>query len=350
MILFKMGILSRVGLFLLIFGMFIQAQSFAQGDTLITKYGDVLIGKIDRLDLESLKLKVRYRKDAIEIKIAELVQIKSSKQFLVNDVKNRDWKGSLVFDSLHRGQYGIQTSDTILFFKTKEVFGVSEIKKNKLTDHLNLGLDFGINRIKADNSISANLGVNAIYKTRRWVFQGDYSAFSSAVDSVSNYWRNGILAGTYVFPKEWFVTSKLNLYTSTEQSLDLRRNVFLGVGKIFIHRSDESLSLSGGVVTNREIYTTSSSVFSSSESFVSAHYNGKFSDRWESILDANLFPSLSETGRIRSNLGLDIKYKFLNHFYLGLRYTLNTDNQPQVEAAKTDYVFSVKFGWSLKKY
>jgi hypothetical protein len=345
-----MGFLSKLGSCLLIFGLLIQIQSYAQEDTLFTKHGDVLVGKIDRLDLESLNFKVRYRKDAIEIKIGEIVRVNSSKEFIINDIRNRDWKGRLVFDSLNLGNYGIQTDDSLIFFKTRDIFGVIENKKSKLSDHLNLSLDFGINRIKANNSLSANLGVNATYRTRRWVFQTDYSAFSNAIDSVLNYWRNGTFSGTYVFPREWFLTSKLNLYTSTEQSLDIRRNIFVGVGKIFFHRSDETLSLSGGVLSNREVYTTSATIFNSSESFLSGHYNGKISDRWESVLDASIFPSLSQTGRIRSNLGLDLKYKFLNHFYLGLKYTLNTDNQPQVEAANSDYVFSIKFGWSLKKY
>jgi hypothetical protein len=220
----------------------------------------------------------------------------------------------------------------------------------RFKDGFEAALDFGINRIKADRSLSANLAVNVGYTSRRWVLSADYSAFSNQVDSTLNYWRNGIFSVAYVLPKEWFVTSKMNLYTSTEQSLDLRRNFFLGVGKIFIHRTDESLSLSGGIMSNRERYLTSATLFNSSESYLSMHYNGKITDRWEAILDGGVFPSLSQAGRVRSNLSMDLKYKFLNHFYLGLRYTLNTDNQPQVEASKSDFVFAIKFGWTFKKY
>lgn len=322
----------------------------AQQDTLITKYGDVLVGKIDKINPESIHLKVNYRKDAIEIKLSELAKVSSTTPYLINDVRNKDWKGFLTLDSARSGQIGLVQGDSTFFFSPRDIFQVAVDKPHRFKDGFKAALDFGITRIKADRSISANLGVNVSYTSRRWVLSADYSAFSNAVDTTLNYWRNGIFSIAYVLPREWFVTSKMNLYTSTEQSLDLRRNFFLGVGKIFIHRSDESLSLSGGIMSNREQYLTSNALFNSSETYLSMHYNGKIADRWEAILDGGLFPSLSQQGRVRSNLSMDLKYKFLNHFYLGLKYTLNTDNQPQVEASKSDYVFAIKFGWTFRKY
>ncbi len=322
----------------------------AQQDTLITKYGDILVGKIDKINTESVQLKVNYRKDAIEIKLSELVKINSPSTYLVNDVKNKNWKGILTLDTNKAGQIGIAQGDSVFFFRPKDIYQIAVDKPHRFKDGFKANLDFGINRIKADNSLSANLGVNMGYSTRRWVLSVDYSAFSNAVDTTLNYWRNGIFSVAYVLPREWFVTSKMNLYTSTEQSLDIRSNFFLGVGKIFIHRTDESFSLSGGIMSNRERYLTSTTLFTSTESYLSMHYNGKIADRWEAILDGGVFPSLSQSGRVRSNLGMDVRYKFLNHFYLGLRYTLNTDNQPQVEASRSDYVFAIKFGWTFKKY
>jgi len=223
-------------------------------------------------------------------------------------------------------------------------------KPHRFKDGFKAAFDFGINPIKADRSISANLGVNVSYTSRRWVLSADYSAFSNAVDTTLNYWRNGIFSVAYVLPREWFVTSKMNLFTSTEQSLDLRRNFFLGVGKIFIHRTEETLSLSGGIMSNRDLYLSSNTLFNRTETYLSMHYNGKIANRWEAILEGGVFPSLSQSGRVRSNLSMDLKCKFLNHYNLSLKYTLNTDSQPQVEASKSDYVFAIKFGWTFKKY
>ena len=322
----------------------------AQQDTLITKYGDILVGKIDKINTEAVQLKVNYRKDAIEIKLSELVKISSPSTYLVNDARNKNWKGILTLYTNKEGKIAITQGDSVFFFRPKDIYQIVEDKPQRFKDGFKAALDFGINRIKADNSISANLGVNMGYSTRRWVLSVDYSAFSNAVDTTLNYWRNGIFSVAYVLPREWFVTSKMNLYTSTEQSLDLRRNFFFGAGKIFINRSDESLSIGAGIMSNRERYLTSTTLFNSSESYLNAHYNGKIANRWEAILDGGIYPSLSQSGRVRSNFALDVKYKFLNHFYLGLKYTLNTDNQPQVEASRSDYVFAIKFGWTFKKY
>lgn len=318
-------------------------------DTVFTKYGDVLVGKIEKVSTDNLNLKVKYRKDAIQISLNQIARVSSNTRFLLNDITNKTWRGALVIDTLQAGLVGIRIEDSVRYFKPRNVYQLVEDKKRTFNDAVKLGLDFGITRIKADNSLSANLGVNAAFKSRRWHIQADYSAYSNNVDTTLNYWRNGIFSGSYVLPKDWFVTSKLNLYSSTEQSLRLRRNIFLGMGKIFIHRSQQQFSVSAGAMSNREEYFTSITVFTGTESFLSTHYSGKIREKWEASIDGSLFPSLSQSGRLRTNLNMDIKYRFLNHFYLGLRYTLNTDNQPQVEASQTDYVFAIKFGWSLQK-
>jgi len=192
--------------------------------------------------------------------------------------------------------------------------------------------------------------VNAAFKNRRWSVLADYSAFSQSKDTLLNYWRNGLISGSFIISNDWFLTSKLNLYASTEQSLRLRRNIFLGMGKIVVHRSNDHLSMSAGAMTNREEFTTSETIFSGTESFITSHYIGKIKEKWDASLDASLFPSLSQSGRFRSSLNMDIKYKFLNHFHVGLQYRLYTDNQPPVEASQSDYVFSIRFGWSSQKY
>jgi putative salt-induced outer membrane protein YdiY len=336
--------------FQIVFLFLIWSEGNAQQDTLVTKYGDVLVGKIDKINSETVNFKVKYRKDAVEIKLIELARISSTNSYVLNDIKNKNWKGALVLDTLQSGQLGIQTKDSVRFFKPREVFEIGEDKKKTLKDKLTLSLDFGINRIKASNSLSANLGVNAGFRTRRWDIVADYSAYSVEVSDVLNYWRNGSFATSYILPKDWFILGKYNLYTSTEQSLDIRRNFFLGWGKIFVNQIDQSFNLSLGVVSNREKYFEVDEVFTSTESFLKAYYFGKIGDNWEAKTDVSLFPSLSQSGRFRSNLNFNLNYKFLNHFKLGIRYTLNTDNQPQVEAAKSDYVFAINFGWTLKKY
>lgn len=346
----KLKIHLTVALIFLLLGWHAEAIAQVSQDTVFTKYGDVLVGKVEKVTTENLNLKVKYRKDAITISLDQIARVSSNTRFLLNDIDNKTWKGTLVIDTLQAGLVGIRIEDSVRYFKPRNVYELVVDKKRTFNDAVKLGLDFGITRIKADNSLSANLGVNSAFKSRRWLIQADYSAYSNSVDTTLNFWRNGIFSGSYVLPKDWFVTSKLNLYASTEQSLRLRRNIFLGIGKIFVHRSQEQFSVSAGAMTNREEYLTSTTVFTGAESFISTHYSGKIREKWESSLDGSLFPSLSQSGRLRTNLNMDIKYKFLNHFYLGLRYTLNTDNQPQVEASQTDYVFAIKFGWTLQKY
>ena len=60
-----------------------------------------------------------------------------------------------------------------------------------------------------------------------------------------------------------------------------------------------------------------------------------------------VFPSLTESGRIRSDFKFDLKYDLPLDIYIGVGYTLNYDNQPVEGASESDYVFQTTVGWEL---
>jgi hypothetical protein len=60
-----------------------------------------------------------------------------------------------------------------------------------------------------------------------------------------------------------------------------------------------------------------------------------------------VYPSLTETGRFRSDCKLDTKYEFVNDFYVKFNITLNYDNKPAIVGNETDYVYGISFGWEL---
>jgi hypothetical protein len=61
-----------------------------------------------------------------------------------------------------------------------------------------------------------------------------------------------------------------------------------------------------------------------------------------------IFPSLTETGRLRYDFRIDSKYDLPYDFYIKLGLTLNYDNRPAVEGNETDYVFGFTVGWELE--
>ncbi|PZX48442.1 uncharacterized protein DUF481 [Algoriphagus chordae] len=318
-------------------------------DTLYTKYGDVLIGKIEKITFEKLYFKTAYRSSAVDIKLNEIVNVTSSEDFLLNDIRNKNWKGSLVLDSLSNNLIGIKTPDTVYFFEPKEIFELTKDQKKKFKDKFKLGIDAGYTRAKSNSSLSLSLGLTASYRTRRWDTGLEYKDYGAIVD-LTVIGRTSLAYNlSYILPKEWFFNGKILLYSSTEQSLDLRRNFTLGLGKNLIYRRAQHLSVTTGLVSNYENYSTSPDDFNSTEGMFNLNFNGRVIEHLELTSDWTFFKSFNDRERYRNSISLDIRYIFLHHFNIGIHYVLNTDSKPPVETAKRDYVFEMKLGWTLQK-
>jgi hypothetical protein len=63
------------------------------------------------------------------------------------------------------------------------------------------------------------------------------------------------------------------------------------------------------------------------------------------VFDLIVYPSISESGRWRSDITFDIKYDLPFDFFIKLGTTLNYDNQPVLETENLDYVLHSGFGW-----
>jgi hypothetical protein len=63
-----------------------------------------------------------------------------------------------------------------------------------------------------------------------------------------------------------------------------------------------------------------------------------------------LFPSLSEAGRVRGELNLRIKYELFPDFDVGIKLTDTFDSKPPEESiSKNDYVTTLTIGWSYRR-
>ncbi|WP_339866440.1 DUF481 domain-containing protein [uncultured Algoriphagus sp.] len=323
-------------------------QATAQ-DSLYTKYGDVLIGKIEKITFDKIYFKTSYRSSAVDIKLSEIVNAKSSEGFLLNDIRNKNWRGNLVLDSLNNDLIGIKTADSVYFFEERDIFELSRDQKKKFKDKFKLGIDAGYTRAKSNNSMSLSLGLNTSFRTRRWDTGLEYKDYGAIVGLTIIGRTSFTYNLSYILPKEWFFNGKILLYSSTEQSLDQRRNFTLGLGKNLIYRRAQHLSVTTGLVSNYENYTNSPSEFKSTEGMFNANFNGRLFEHLDLTSDWTYFKSFDDRERFRNSLSLDVRYIFLNHFNIGIHYVLNTDSKPPVETSNRDYVFEVKFGWTLQR-
>ena len=106
--------------------------------------------------------------------------------------------------------------------------------------------------------------------------------------------------------------------------------------------------LAGGAAWNYEDYDDITiEDRSSAEAFAAIEYN--IFDIGDLDLKTSLigYPSLTESGRFRTDYSFDLKYEFPLDFFINLGFTLNYDNKPVEGAATTDYILQTTFGWEL---
>jgi hypothetical protein len=60
-----------------------------------------------------------------------------------------------------------------------------------------------------------------------------------------------------------------------------------------------------------------------------------------------VYPSFTESGRLRSDFRVDSKYDLPHDIYLKLGLTFNYDNRPAVAGKETDFLLGFTVGWKL---
>ena len=107
-------------------------------------------------------------------------------------------------------------------------------------------------------------------------------------------------------------------------------------------------SAAAGAAWNNENYTDPTiSGRKSTEGFASLELNMFNMGDLSMLTSLYVFPSFTESGRIRSDFKFDLKYDLPLDIYFKLGYTLNYDNRPVEGASETDYVFQTTVGWEL---
>ena len=144
------------------------------------------------------------------------------------------------------------------------------------------------------------------------------------------------------------LNSNFSFLSNTSQSLKGRLVPSLAAGNYLVRSNKLYLLVGTGLTYNIEEYEDSSTNKTSTEALLIAQFNMFNFKDIDLYISAVGYPSLSESGRFRTDANVRFKYDLPFDFYFKTELQINFDNQPAVGAVKTDYVFSTGFGWELK--
>lgn len=331
--------------FFLLFFLKISAQI---SDTLVLKNNDVIVGEIKTMNKGILQIETDYSKEDFKLEWKYVRNISSERVYIIN-LSN----GTLLNGKITKIKIPNKCEITNIDTQNKSIIDLSDIVRIKPVDdsfwaRLDASFDAGIKLTKAQSLQQLTVNVNLGYTAKKWYGTATYKQLQSIQDESDPIRRiDTDLSYIHLLPRDYFIPLSVVTLKNTEQDIDLRVVSKAGYGKYLIHSNKKYWGIASGLSFNNERFTGTSEANKSLELFLGSDLNlydiGDFSIQSK----VNVFPSLTESKRVRTDFSVDTKYNLPLDFFIKLSFVYNYDNKPKEGASKDDYVFQTTFGWKL---
>ena len=332
---------------LLVFLVFlISVTCFGQIDTLVLKNKDVIIGEVKTLNNNVLTMETSYSDKDFQIEFDKVVEMRIQRNCIISLTKGRRRYGHI--RSEEPGTVTINTEEgTTEKVPIDQVLALQEIE-DKFWSRFKGSIDLGFNLTKANNNRQLTLDTRLSYSGEYWLIKAGVNLLSSDQDDVEETRRvDGNLEIFRILSNDWYIAGEVTLLRNTEQALDARISPTIGGGKFLVNNNKMYLSVGAGLVYNVENYVDESLDKTSTEILLGANINLFNIKDFSLTSGIKSFPSLSESGRFRTDYTLNLKYDLPLDFYIKAGLTINYDNQPAVEGNDFDYIVTTGFGWEF---
>lgn len=345
----------------------------AQTDSLILKNSNLIIGEIKGMDRGVLTIETDYSDSDFKVSWDGILSIYSNEKFLISTKDGKRFNGRI--SSIDSTTVEIDTYDPEALFKLKKrsksegevnqgvmMVAIEDVVYLNALDEgfwsrLSASIDLGWSVTKANNLRQVSMRSSLGYLADRWKLAGSVNSLRSSQDDVEPTKRTDAdVTFNYFLPNDWFLLYNITFLSNTEQKIKLRTGNKIGLGKYLVHTNKTYFGVQAGVNFNNETYFQEDEGSSNpelieprrdGEAFIGSELN--VYDIGDLTLFTNVvaYPSFTDLGRFRTDFKLDIKYEFLDDFYVKLGTTVNYDNRPVAGATTLDYIFQTTVGWSL---
>lgn len=322
--------------------------SLAQSDTIHLDTGEIIIGELKEMKRNLTTIGTQFTENDLQIKWNKVKDLKTVNQYLITLTSGNRFTGRIVSVNDHNVAI-VVAKDTLTKANIKSIVFIRQIK-NDFLDRLDASLSLGYNFTKANDLTQYSMRSNVGYKAKKWLATASYNQIISSQDDAERTQRLDANAVYNRFlKKNWFILGEINLLSNTAQNINLRSLGKIGLGKYIVQTNDRYWGLQTGISFNNESFNiqTGNNSKNSTEAFLGMEVNFYDIGDFHMLSRVVLYPSLTESGRWRSDFNLDIKYDLPLDFFINIGFSLNYDNQPIQTGLETDYIFQTTLGWSL---
>ena len=318
-----------------------------KADTVVLRNGDRVVGEIQSLDRDVLT----YKTDdmgTLAIKWDKILRIASPRYFEVESTS-----GDRHYGSLRAGPEPRQVivavapfSDTLNHAELVRITPIGQGFFARLDGNISLGFTFQrANRIR-----SMSLEGNVKHRTQKRLTGLRFSTYFQGEETTEATSRNTFALNEQRFMGRRYVLSGTGqLEQNEELDLDLRALVSLGGGRFLKHTNRSALLVGGGVAFTNEQFSGSSAT-TNLEALVSVGWEFFRRDTPKSEMQTTLqvYPNLTDLGRVRTDLEASISHEFVKDFTTGFIFFDKIDSRPPSgTGASHDFGITLTMGWSF---
>ena len=319
-------------------------------DIVVLRNGDRISGDIVSLEYGILTLKTDNM-STLNIEWPAVQSIKSKFGFAIERLDGTKYHGSISTTEEGAGaDLRVENEGGAALIPMEEVERISRYSSS-FWNRINGALALGFSYSKSSSIEVSSVNFNSSYRSTTIDGSLAFSSNTTKDSSGTTTNRDLLTAGVQFLRQSrnfWGLLGSLE----RDQSLGIDARLVGGaaVGRRFVQSNYTELTGIAGIVATEEWLVDSPSAKASVEAVVGGSWNVfKFIEP-KTRLDLGLyaFPSLTESGRVRSTGNLSLTHKFPHDITVGLTGYLSYDNQPpEAGAEKSDYGITFNLGYSF---
>ncbi|HEY5806740.1 MAG TPA: DUF481 domain-containing protein [Povalibacter sp.] len=318
-------------------------------DVIRLKNGDTVTGEITMLEYGQLSLKTDSM-GTVSIEWPDVVAVTSTQWFILEGLVGDRYFGTLSMDDSN-GKLEVAPDDGPL--QELPLLEVSRIAPGEDTflSRLQGSFSVGFDYTKSSDITTSSGAMDLSYRAPTFAW-----ALSADVNSTKDPNQGTLERAGVSYDYQWLRSNRrfwaglTSLDRNEETGIDARFILGGGIGQYFVQTSRSEVSGVLGLAATKEWATGTDNSQKSFEGLIAGTWRIFKFNTPKVTLNATvvLYPSITESGRYRTNTNISLRREIVTDFYLDLSFYQSYDSDPpDITAEKDDYGITTSLGYSF---
>jgi putative salt-induced outer membrane protein YdiY len=321
----------------------------AKLDVIVLLNGDRVTGEIQSLAYGQLALETDSM-GTVQIEWPDVVSVESPQGFMLEDVE-----GNLLYGRIGRdadpGYVTIAGDDRVTRRVAMTRVTRMAQSEERVLDRVHGSFSLGFDYTKSSDITVLSGSFNTNYRGPKssWNFNIDLNSTRDPVQGTID--RDSIRYGyRWLQPGGRFWAGLSQVERNEQTGIEARALVGGGYGRYFLQTSSHEVSALAGIAATREWATGEAANQTSLEALLGVDWRifDFATPKTNLTARAVLYPSLTESGRYRTDSSVSLRREIISDFYFDLSFYLSYDSEPPDELAESsDYGVVTSLGYSF---